>query len=223
MRKIIVGAQVSIDGVMQAPGGPTEDPTKGFKFGGWAMAYPSHEFGEELDRVFKEKFDLLLGRKTYEIFAAYWPYQDENAGHGWIAKLFNNIKKYVVSRSGEVDTSWAGSVLLRDIADVKRLKQEDGPNLVTQGSTALVHALLANDLVDAMSIFTVPVVLGGGKKLFADGSAPHSFKLTGSRVSPHGLIIGHYERDGEIKIGDTALDSPSDREVARRERMKREG
>ena len=113
-------------------------------------------------------------------------------------------------------------MLLRDIADVKRLKQEDGPNLVTQGSTELVHALLANDLVDAMSIFTVPVVLGGGKKLFADGSAPHSFKLTSSRVSPNGLIIGHYEREGKIKIGDTAVDSPSDREVARRERMKRE-
>ena len=223
MRKIIVGAQVSMDGVMQAPGGPTEDPTKGFKFGGWVMPYFDQEFGEELDRVFKEKFDLLLGRKTYEIFAAYWPYYDEDAPHGGIAKLFKDIKKYAVSRSGEVDTSWAGSVLLRDIADVKRLKQEDGPNLVTQGSTELVHALLANDLVDAMSIFTVPVVLGGGKKLFADGSAPHSFKLTRSRVSPSGLIIGHYEREGEIKIGDTAVDSPSDREVARRERMKREG
>ena len=209
MRKIIVGAQVSMDGVMQAPGGPTEDPTKGFTFGGWAMPYVDHVFGEELDRVFKQ-CDLLLGRKTYEIFAAYWPYYDENASHGGIAKLFNDIKKYVVSRSGEVDTSWAGSVLLRDIADVKRLKQEDGPHLVTQGSTELVHALLANDLVDAMSLFTVPVVLGGGKKLFADGSAPHSFKLTRSRASPNGLIVGHYEREGEIKIGDTTLDSPSE-------------
>jgi dihydrofolate reductase len=120
--------------------------------------------------------------------------------------------------------SWAGSVLLRDIADVKRLKQEDGPNLVTQGSTELVHALLANDLVDALSIFTVPIVLGGGKKLFADGSAPHSFKLTRSRVSKNGLIVGHYEREGEIKIGGTPeLDSPSEREIARRARMKREG
>src|SRR5437763_9398157 len=119
MRKIIVGAQVSIDGVMQAPGGPTEDPTRGFKFGGWAMPYFDQAFGEEIDRVFKEKFDLA-------------------------------IKKYVVSRSAEVDTSWAGSVLLRDIADVKRLKQEDGANLVTQGSTEIVHAALANDLVDAM-------------------------------------------------------------------------
>src|SRR5512132_3842055 len=204
MRKIIVGAQVSLDGVMQAPGGPTEDPTKGFKFGGWAMTYFSREGREEIDRVFKEKFDLLLGRKTYEIFAGYWPYYDEDAPHGRIAKLSKDIKKYAVSRSGEVDTSWAGSVLLRDIADVKRLKQEDGPNLVTQGSTELVHALLANDLVDAISIYTVPVVLGGGKKLFADGSAPHSYKLTTSRVSSPGLMIAHYERAGEIKIGDTA-------------------
>jgi dihydrofolate reductase len=223
MRKIIVGAQVSLDGVMQAPGAATEDPTKGFTFGGWVMPYFDQAFGEELDRVFKEKFALLLGRKTYEIFAAYWPYQDADAPHGGIAKLFNDIKKYAVSRSGEVETSWAGSVLLRDIAAVKRLKQEDGPHLVTQGSTELVHALLANDLVDAMSIFTVPVVLGSGKKLFADGSAPHAFKLTRSRVSPHGLIVGHYERAGAIKMGDTALDAPSDREVARRERMKREG
>src|SRR5436309_1734007 len=116
MRKIIVGAQVSMDGVMQAPGAPTEDLTKGFKFGGWAMPYFDQEFGEELDRVFKEKFDLLLGRKTYEIFAAYWPYYEEDAPHGGIAKLFKDIKKYAVSRSGEVDTSWARSVLLPDIA-----------------------------------------------------------------------------------------------------------
>src|SRR5919106_2312070 len=205
MRKIIVGAQVSLDGVMQAPGAATEDPTKGFKFGGWVMPYFDQEFGEELDRVFKEKFDLLLGRRTYEIFAGYWPYYDEDAPHGGIAKLFNDIKKYAVSRSGEVDTSWAGSVLLRDIADVKRLKQEDGPNLVTQGSTELVHALLANDLVDAMSIFTVPVVLGGGKKLFADGSAPHSFKPTRSCVSNMDLMVAHYERGGEIRVVDAAL------------------
>ena len=129
----------------------------------------------------------------------------------------------MVSRSGDVDTSWAGSVLLRDIADVKRLRQEDGPNLVTQGSTELVHALLANDLVDGMTIFTIPVVLGSGKKLFADGSAPHAYKLTGSRVSSTGIMIAHYQRDGEIKIDDTALASPSDAERARQARMKREG
>jgi dihydrofolate reductase len=216
MRKIIVGAMVSIDGVMQAPGGPTEDPTRGFKFGGWVMPHFDQEFGEELDRLFKQKFDLLLGRKTYEIFAAYWPYYDEQGADGGIARLFNQITKYAVSRSGEVDTGWKDTVLLRDIADIKRLKQEDGPDLVTQGSTELVHALLANDLVDAISIFTVPIVLGGGKKLFADGSAPHSFKLTRSRASSTGVLIG-------IKTSDTALDSPSKREIARQERMKREG
>jgi dihydrofolate reductase len=223
MRKIIVGAMVSMDGVMQAPGAPTEDPTNGFKFGGWVMPYFNQEFGEELDRLFKEKFDLLLGRKTYEIFAAYWPDYDEGDADGGIAKLFNQVNKYVVSRSGDVDTSWAGSVLLRDIADVKRLRQEDGPNLVTQGSTELVHALLANDLVDGITIFTIPVVLGSGKKLFADGSAPHSYKRTGSRVASTGIMIAHYERDGEIKIGDTELKSSSKREAARQERMKREG
>ena len=222
MRKLIVGAQVSMDGVMQAPGGRTEDPTKGFKFGGWAFPFFDQAFGEEIDRVFTN-CDLLLGRKTYEIFAAHWPYYEENAPHGGIAKTINSINKYVVSRSGKVDTSWAGSVLLRDVAEVKRLKKEDGPNLLTQGSTELVHALLAHDLVDAISVFTLPVVLGSGKKLFADGSAPHTFKLTGSRVSPSGLIVGHYERDGEIKPGDAALASPSKRELARRERLEREG
>lgn len=222
MRKIIVGAMVSMDGVMQAPGAPTEDPTRGFKFGGWMMPYCDQEFGEEIDRIFRN-FDLLLGRKTYEIFAAYWPYYDADGPAGGIARQFNEIRKYAVSGSGEVDMSWTRSVLLRDIADVKRLQLEDGPDLVTQGSTELVHALLASDLVDAMSIFTAPVVLGGGKKLFMDGSVPHSFKLTSSRVSSTGTLIGHYERNGVIEIGDTAPESPSGREIARQKRMKLEG
>ena len=223
MRKIIVGAMVSVDGVMQAPGGPTEDPTNGFRFGGWVMPYFDQDFGEAIDTLFKEEFELLLGRKTYEIFAAYWPYYDDAAPDGSIAKLFNRIRKLVVSRSGEVDTSWAGSVLLRDIAEVRRLRQEDGPNLVTQGSTELVHALLADDLVDGMTLFTVPTLLGSGKKLFADGSAPHVWKLTGSRVSSTGVVISHYERGGEITVGSTAPDIPSKAEAARQERMKREG
>jgi len=223
MRKIVVGAQISLDGVMQAPGGPTEDPTKGFKFGGWAMPYFDEAAGEEIDRLFARKFDLLLGRKTYEIFAAYWPYQGEDAPAADIAKLFNRITKYVVSRSGEVDTGWANTVLVRDIAGVKRLREADGPDLVTQGSTELVHALLGEDLVDAISIFTMPVVLGGGKKLFADGAAPHAFTLTGSRVSGSGVVVGHYERDGAVKTGNAAPGSPSKRELVRQERMKREG
>ncbi|HEX6834860.1 MAG TPA: dihydrofolate reductase family protein [Rudaea sp.] len=221
MRKITVGAQVSLDGIMQSPGGATEDPTKGFRFGGWAMPYFDPAFGEELAHVFTD-YDLLLGRKTYEIFAAYWPYQDEDAPHGAIAKQFNAIRKYVVSSSGEVDTSWSGSTLLRDIDEVERLKQQEGPTLVVQGSTELIHALFARDLVDTLSLFTVPVVLGGGKKLFADGSAPHSFHLVRSRVSSKGLLVGHYERDGEVKIGDAGLGSPSAREIERRRRMERE-
>ncbi len=222
MRKIIVGAFVSMDGVMQAPGGPTEDPTKGFKHGGWFVPYFDQEFGEEVDRMFTERFDLLLGRKTYEIFAAHWPYAEGSPDDG-IAKLFKEIRKYVVSKSGDVDTSWAGTVLLRDIAEVARLREEDGPNLLTQGSTELIHALLANGLVDEIKTFTVPVVLGGGKKMFADGSAAQSYKLINSRVSSTGQMIAHYVRAGEISVGDTALDSSSNAEIARQERMKREG
>ncbi len=224
MRKIVVGAQLSLDGVMQAPGGPTEDPTHGFAFGGWMARYRCLEGGEELARVFDEEFDLLLGRKTYEIFAAHWPYFDETAPFGGaIAKLFNGAKKYVVSRSSQVDTGWERSVLLRDIADVRRLREEDGPNLLTQGSTELVHALLAHDLVDAMSLFTVPVVLGSGKKLFTEGSTPRSFKLTGTRVAPTGLIVAHYEREGEVKSASPPSGPVSERERARQERMKQEG
>ena len=224
MRKIIVGAQVSLDGVMQAPGGATEDPTGGFKFGGWSMAHWARESGEEIMRLFSGEFDLLLGRKTYEIFAGYWPYYDESAPAGEIARLFNRVTKYVVSGSGDVDTRWKGTALLRDIAEVKKLHGSDGPRLLSQGSTVLVHALFAHDLVDALSVFTVPVVLGGGKKLFADGSAPHDYRLTGSRVSSEGVMVGHYERAGEVSVGNAAgLDTPSDLERARRERMKREG
>ena len=222
MRKIVVGAMVSLDGVMQSPGGPTEDPSKGFRLGGWLWPHRSKESREELDRLFEGSFDLLLGRRTYEIFAAHWPYV-ENRDRGSIAQKFEDATKYVVSRSGAVDTGWQGSVLLRDVARVERLKREDGPRLITQGSTELVHALLARDLVDAMTIFTLPVVLGGGKKLFADGSAPRSYKLTGSRVSSAGTLIGRYERGGDVEVLDAASGSPSEREIARRERLKHEG
>ena len=223
MRKLIVGAMVSLDGVMQAPGGPNEDPTRGFKFGGWSMSHFDQAGGEEIDRLFKQDFALLLGRKTYEIFAAYWPYQNEAAPDGGIAKRFNAARKYAVSRSGSVETSWRDTVLLRDLAELRRVKQEAGPNLLTQGSTELVHALLADDLVDTLALFTFPVVLGSGKKLFADGSAAHGYKLTHARVTPAGVLAAHYERAGEVPVVDGALGEPSKAELARRERMKREG
>ena len=128
----------------------------------------------------------------------------------------------MVSRSGDVETGWEGTVLLRDIADVSRLRSEDGPDLVTQGSTELVHALLAHDLVDAITTFTVPVVLGRGKKLFADGSTPHAYELRRSRVSRNGILVAHYDRDGDVRTGGLPLESPSDREIARQKRMLRE-
>lgn len=222
MRKVIVGAFVSMDGVMQAPGGPQEDPTGGFDFGGWVAPYADEVFGAEVDKLFGQPFDLLLGRKTYEIFAAYWPYM-ESGPDAAIARSFNAVTKYVASRQG-VDLSWKHSVRLTDAAaDVARLKQEEGPVLVTQGSTELVHALLAGGLVDEIRTFTFPIILGRGKKLFADGSRPAAFRLAGSRVSAKGVILASYERAGEIETGDFATAPPTAAELARRERLAREG
>jgi dihydrofolate reductase len=223
MRKVIVGAMVSMDGVMQAPGGPEEDPTGGFKFGGWTASLGNDPvFDEELGKLFGEPFDLLLGRRTYDIFAAYWPYAEDGPADD-IAKTFNRITKYVATRKG-VDLKWQGSVALRDAAkDVAKLKQEDGSVLVTQGSTELVHVLLAASLVDEIRTFTFPLLLGKGKRLFSGDSQPRAFKLTHSAVSPNGLIAATYVRNGEVKtgtIGGTL--EPSATELARREQLKRE-
>jgi dihydrofolate reductase len=225
MRKVIVGAFVSIDGVMQAPGGPEEDPSGDFKFGGWVapLADSDPVFGEEIGALFGQSYDLLLGRRTYEIFAAHWPYA-EGGPDDEIAKQFNRITKYVTTRSGDVDTSWDRTVVLNDAAkDVARLKQQDGPALITQGSTELVHVLLAAGLVDEIYVFTFPVLLGKGKRLFASDGQPSAYKLTHSKVSPTGLISATYVPDGEVKTGDFAHDTPSAAELARRERLKREG
>ena len=224
MRKVIVGAMVSMDGVMQAPGGPEEDPTGGFKFGGWTAPLGDDPvFGEELGKLFEEPFDLLLGRRTYEIFAAYWPYAEGGPADN-IAKTFNRITKYIVTRKG-VDLTWKGSLALRDAAkDVAKLKQEDGPVLVTQGSTQLVHALLAAGLVDEIRMFTFPLLLGKGKRLFNSESQPRAFKLTHSAVSPNGLIAATYVRDGEVKTATVGgVVEPSVIELSRREKLKREG
>jgi dihydrofolate reductase len=225
MRKVIVGAMVSMDGVMQAPGGPEEDPTGGFKFGGWVAPFADIDpvFGEEIGKLFGEPFELLLGRRTYEIFAAYWPYA-EGGSYDNIAKTFNRITKYVATRKG-VDLTWKRSVALRDAAkDVAKLKREDGPALVTQGSTELVHSLLAAGLVDEIRTFTFPVLLGKGKRLFDETSEPRAFQLTDSAVSPKGLVAATYVRDGEVKtttIG--GAQEPTTAELARREKLKREG
>ena len=225
MRKVIVGAMVSKDGVMQAPGGPEEDPTDGFKFGGWVAPFADIDpvFGEEIGKLFGEPFDLLLGRRTFEIFAAYWPYA-EGGSYDYIAKTFNRITKYVATRKG-VDLAWKGSVALRGaVKDVARLKQEDGPALITQGSTELVHSLLAAGLVDEIRTFTFPVLLGKGKRLFDETSEPRAFKLTHGTVSPNGIVAATYVRDGEVKTATIGgAQEPTPAELARREKLRREG
>ena len=224
MRKVIVGAMVSLDGVMQAPGGPEEDPTGGFKFGGWVAPYADVDpvFGEEIGKLFGQPFDLLLGRRTYDIFAAYWPFA-EGGSYDDIATAFNRVRKYVATRNG-ADLTWKGSVEFCDGArDVAKLKQEDGPVLLTQGSTELVHALLTAGLVDEIRTFTFPLLLGKGKRLFSGDSQPRAFKLTHSAVSPNGLIAATYVRDGEVKTATVGgAVEPSAPEVARRKKLKRE-
>ncbi|HEV8199961.1 MAG TPA: dihydrofolate reductase family protein [Candidatus Polarisedimenticolia bacterium] len=180
-------------------------------------------FGQEIGRLFGEPFSLLLGRRTYEIFAAYWP-SAESGPESDIAGAFNRATKYVATRKG-TELAWETSVALRDAAtDVARLKQEDGPTLLTQGSTELVHALLAAGLVDEIRTFTFPLVLGKGKRLFDGPSEPRAFELTHSAVSPNGLITATYVRAGQVKTGTVGgLEDPSPAELARREKLKREG
>ncbi|HEY7748095.1 MAG TPA: dihydrofolate reductase family protein [Aestuariivirgaceae bacterium] len=222
MRKVITGAFVSIDGVMQAPGGPKEDPTRGFKFGGWVVPYMDEVFGQVIDEMFGQPFDLLLGRKTYEIFAAHWPYA-ERGEDDFIARRFNSITKYVATRS-DMELTWRGSVALHDAAtDVARLKREDGPALITQGSSNLIQTLLSNDLIDEINMFTFPIILGNGKKLFGDGARPAAFALVDNKVTTKGVTISRYQREGSVKTGDFAMDPPTPAELARRERMQREG
>lgn len=222
MRKVITGAFVSLDGVMQAPGGPEEDPTRGFKLGGWVVPYADEVFGQAIDEMFAQPFDLLLGRKTYEIFAAHWSYA-EGGDYDSIARRFNSVTKYVVTRSS-MELTWKGSVALHDAAaDVARLKREDGPALVTQGSSDLIQTLLANDLIDEIRTFTFPIVLGNGKKLFGEGAKPAAFKLVDNKVTKAGITIALYQRAGAVVTGDYAMNPPTPAEVARRERVKREG
>jgi dihydrofolate reductase len=221
MRQVITGAFVSLDGVMQAPGGPQEDPTHGFKHGGWVVPYIDEVFGQAVDELFGPPFDLLLGRRTYEIFAAHWPYA-EGGEYDSIAKRFNSITKYVATRSN-MELTWKGSIALHDAAaDVARLKREDGARLVTQGSSDLIQTLLANDLIDEIRTFTFPIILGNGKKLYGKGAKPAAFTLVDNKVSSKGVTISCYRRSGNVETGDFAMDPPTPAEVARRERLARE-
>lgn len=199
MRKIVVLSFVSLDGVMQAPGGPEEDTSGGFQYGGWTVPYADEFSGNILGNQMNVQFDLLLGRKTYEIFAAYWPEQDQ-AGH--FARPFNAATKYVVSASSP-ELDWEKSVLVDGdvVAKLRELKQHDGPMLQVHGSRDLIQTLLKNDLVDELWLKIFPVTLGNGKRLFAEGTIPAAFELMESNTSPSGVIFANYKRSGEVETG----------------------
>lgn len=200
MRKIIVLSILSLDGVMQAIGTPNEDTSGGFQYGGWSLRYNDEFLGKIFDEQIGHPFDLLLGRKTYQIFAAYWPYQDQKTFS--FAAAFNRARKYVVSHSN-IKLDWKDSTLIQGdaAAEIKKLKAQDGPELQVYGSGHLIQTLLTHDLVDELWLKICPLTLGTGKRLFAEGTAPMAFELTESKTSPKGVITANYKRAGEVKTG----------------------
>jgi dihydrofolate reductase len=215
MRKLAVNTFLTLDGVMQAPGGPEEDPTGGFMYGGWSANYWDELMGQKMGESMGRPFDLLLGRKTYEIFAAHWPYMDDEAAH-----VLNAATKYVASRTlDRVD--WSNSVLLEgDAADaVANLKEQPGPEIQVHGSSNLIQALLEHDLVDEIRAWIFPVVLGTGKRLFGEGTIPKGLRLTDSTTSTTGVVIALYERAGDVETGSFASEEPSPAELERRRKL----
>ena len=201
MRKLTVAAMISLDGVMQAPGGPGEDTSGGFAFGGWVVPYASED-DEIMGGALERPFDLVLGRRTYDIFAAYWPHVPKGAPHQHIADAFNGATKHVATHHPET-LEWRNSRALGpDIAAaVRELKRTDGPDLLTQGSSDLVHQLLSTDLVDELRLLVYPVLLGRGKRLFDDDTQASAFRLEASKTSSTGVVVSRYVRDGEVRTG----------------------
>ncbi len=197
MRKIFVLEFITMDGVIQAPGGSKEDATEGFKYGGWMGPYFGKDeiAGQEMQRQMKETAALLLGRKTYDIFAGFWP-QHATEAEGW--PQVNKITKYIVSKTLQNPT-WENTVVLHNIEALKKLKNSDGPDLQVYGSANLVQSLMEHDLVDEFWLKIFPITLGSGKRLFESGTIPASFKLFNSKISPNGIIFAYYKRAGDIK------------------------
>ena len=197
MRKIVALEMITIDGVMESPSAPNEGASPDFKYGGWNVPYVDGSLGEAIDKELSEPIDLLLGRKTYDIFASYWPNQT-----GTIADAFNTGKKYVVSDK-YFDTSWKESILISDdvVAKIKALKEENGPTLQVWGSGNLLQTLLKNDLVDELRLRIFPVTIGSGQRLFAEGTIPAAFELIDSQALPNGVILANYKRSGDFKTG----------------------
>ena len=194
MRKILVLEFVTLDGVIQAPGGPEEDPSDNYTYGGWTVPYFDEESGKEMSKQMQQAGALLLGRKTYDIWANYWPTHTDT----W--PQVNDITKYVVSTT-LTQPSWINTEVLKDIEAITRLKNSDGPDLQVYGSSKLVQTLLHHDLVDELWLKIFPVTLGTGKKLFASGTIPAAFKLTDSKTSPSGVLFAYFKRDGQVKTG----------------------
>jgi dihydrofolate reductase len=196
LRKVIVLSFITLDGVMQAPGGPEEDTSSDFKYGGWTAPYfyeADEAAGEFMQKRMKSA-DLLLGRKTFEIFAAYWP-EHEDMWPG-----INDVTKYVMSKTMD-KSDWQNSVFLKSVDDIKKLKNSEGSDIQVHGSGDLAQTLFEHDLVDELWLMTFPVTLGSGKRLFGEGIVPAAFTLTDSLVTPNGVIFANYERAGEVKTG----------------------
>lgn len=195
MRKLITTTFLTLDGVMQAPGGPGEDTENGFAHGGWSVNSFDEQVGGFMEDIMSQPFDLVLGRKTYDIFASFWPHASEEQG----AKPLNDATKYVASR-GNPTLAWDKSLLIKgDLAEgVAALKQEDGPMLQVHGSGGMIQTLLRHNLIDQIRILVFPVLVGSGKRLFADGTIPAGLKLVDSRVSPSGVLMAAYEPAGEV-------------------------
>lgn len=200
MRKIIVLSFISLDGVMQAPGGQQEDTSGGFKYGGWTVPYADEASGKIMTEQMGHPFDLLLGKTTYDIFAGYWPQHRGSAGV--IGTGINDATKYVASDTPFTPT-WEKTVVLEGdvVAAIKKLKEEDGPELQVHGSGNFIQTLLKNDLVDEMWLKIFPITLGAGKKLFDAGTIPAAFTLIESKVTPKGVIYANYKRAGEVQTG----------------------
>jgi len=193
MRKITLISMITLDGVMQAPGGPAEDRSGGFKYGGWVAPYLDEVGGKVMEKQMKPA-DLLLGRKTFQIFAGYWP-KHENAWPG-----ISDVTKYVMSKTMK-KSDWKNSVFLKSLADIKKLKRSKGSDIKVWGSGKLIQLLLKNDLVDELWLIIHPLTLGKGKKLFDNGAIPAAFTLLESTVTPSGVIIANYKRAGKVKTG----------------------
>jgi dihydrofolate reductase len=208
VRKLVVGTFLTVDGVMQAPGAPDEDGEGGFEHGGWSMGYWDERMGELIVTATSRAGALLLGRKTYQIFAAYWPHVGDDDP---IAAKLNSVPKYVVSRTLD-DVTWSNSTLIYgDVAEaVARLKQEPGDEIQVTGSRELLQTLIERDLVDEYRLWVFPVVLGKGKRLFGRGAVPAGMKLVDTQISTTGVAIHTYERAGEIQYGSAALDETAE-------------